>query len=266
MEYADHVRAVPVTPEYVLSVLADQHRQQCQWDCEVDPEARITFEMTVDEWQMACDLLGWRGLAKALDEYWQMGRPEDEWRQVLKPEVRRTLRDVCNFISAHGVREEVVPATILGARCAPAGAFFAVCSRLRQAGVDVDGIAPSTPLGDYARKHPYVFLGPVSKLAPNALPDVRIETPWHFPAVLGMLLAMLLVIYAVPMACVWLRLPLWLCIGAAPAPGYLTWRLGVWLVRKIHPRRVEFGDIKTFGDLARVIAERSGDTPVTAKA
>lgn len=52
----------PATPDYVLAVLRDMHRQQCQHDPEADPSAVLSFDTTVTEWRAACDLLGWRQL------------------------------------------------------------------------------------------------------------------------------------------------------------------------------------------------------------
>lgn len=55
----------PATPDHVLAVLRDEHRQECQFDPEVDPQALLSFESTVAEWREACDLLGWRQFAFA---------------------------------------------------------------------------------------------------------------------------------------------------------------------------------------------------------
>src|SRR5438309_906279 len=59
------------------------------------------------------------------------------------------------------------------------------------AGADVSAVAPSTPLHEYTRRYPGVFLGPVSQLAPGALPLVKIRTPVYHAFVYGMLIAWL---------------------------------------------------------------------------
>lgn len=42
---------VPATPEYVLDVIRDAHRQQCEYDPEATPEIELTFDSTVDDWR-----------------------------------------------------------------------------------------------------------------------------------------------------------------------------------------------------------------------
>jgi hypothetical protein len=41
----------PATPEFVLAVIRDIHRQQCQYDPEAQPDMSLTFDSTVAEWQ-----------------------------------------------------------------------------------------------------------------------------------------------------------------------------------------------------------------------
>ena len=58
----------PATPEFVLEVVRDSHRQQCAYDPEADPSAQLSFDTTVAQWRDACDLVGTKGLGVALDE------------------------------------------------------------------------------------------------------------------------------------------------------------------------------------------------------
>jgi len=58
----------PATPEYVLAVLQDMHRQQCQYDSDAEPDVVLSFETSIAEWRDACDLLEWRGLGRAHNE------------------------------------------------------------------------------------------------------------------------------------------------------------------------------------------------------
>src|SRR5258708_1326921 len=41
----------PATAEYVLAVLQDMHRQQCEHDPEAEPDAVLTLDTTVAEWR-----------------------------------------------------------------------------------------------------------------------------------------------------------------------------------------------------------------------
>ena len=101
------------------------------------------------------------------------------------------MRDVCELIAKDSMRPAIEPLTILGKPCLPAGAFLAIRSLLHDAGADTDSIRPSTPLGDYTRHHLDVFLGPISRLAPNALPPVRMSTPWYDLSAGGILIGLL---------------------------------------------------------------------------
>ncbi|WP_165219941.1 hypothetical protein [Aquisphaera insulae] len=241
---------VPATPEYVLDVIRDSHRQQCRFDPEADPSVALTFETTVAEWRDACDLVDWRRLGRALDQEWRLGRPDASWRAVLEPARSQTLRDVCEFIATGASRPVIRPLTTLGRSCRPAGAFLAIRSLLREAGTDVDQVSPSTPLHDYTRRHPAVFLGPISRLAPNTLPAVGVSMPWYEASS-----------FAIP--CIGLLL---LIAGLFLGPGwtiagvvvFLVGWAGSWLTAGLPPERVEFGDLRTFRDLARCLAE-SGD-------
>lgn len=161
----------PATPEYVLSVLQDAHRQVCRFDEVVDPDAVLTFETTVAEWRDACDLLGWRQLGRAYNEFWGITCSDSEWREALEPARRKRLSDVCGLIAKHALRPRVRPARLLGRTCAPAGTFLTIRSLLHQAGVPVEDITPSTPLEPY----PGAISWSSSKRSPGLLPA---RFPW----------------------------------------------------------------------------------------
>jgi hypothetical protein len=236
---------LPATPEYILAVIRDSHRQQCQFDSEANPDVELTFETTIAEWRETCDLIEWSGLGRALDDIWNLGRADEAWRAVLEPDEERTLRDLCEFIAPGAVRPTIEALKILGATCLPAGAFLAIRSLLHDAGVDTDPVMPSTPLGEYARRHLGVFLGPISRLAPNALPAVKVSTPWHNLCFACLLLAMLVLagsFFIGPFA-----------TTAGVILG-LTSYAGLWICALLRPSKVIFGNLRTFGDLARVIA------------
>jgi hypothetical protein len=188
------VARAPVTLEYVLEVLRDSYRQQCQYDPEAEPDVELSFETTVAEWRSACDLLPWWELAGALSVEWGVPCRREEWKAVLKPAKRRTLRDVCTLLARYAKIPQARPVAVLGSRCDAAGMFLTVRSLLQEAGADMTKIAPSTPLDSYASRYCQVFLGPISRLAPGALPPVRIHNPMHSSAVWGLLVGWILLI------------------------------------------------------------------------
>lgn len=243
---------VPATADYVLDAIRDSHRQQCRFDPEADPDAVLTFETTVADWRLACDLLDWRALGRALDGEWALGRSDAQWRSVLDPPEDLTLRDVCEFIASGALRPSIEPLRILGAACFPAGAFLAIRAILRERGADVSSLTPSTPIDEFARRYPGVFLGPISRLAPNALPPVRVSAPWYDLSLMGLALGLLV-------ACAGLF------ISPLTAAGGVLLALVSWAgarnASRHPPSRVEFGDLRTFRDLAVAVAhgaQRSG--------
>ena len=85
---------VPASPEYVLAVLRDMHRQQCHHDPEADARAVLSFDTSVAEWRDAGDLLGWRKLGRAYNQLWGIACSDDDWRAVLELAAQRRLADV----------------------------------------------------------------------------------------------------------------------------------------------------------------------------
>jgi hypothetical protein len=237
----------PASPEYVLAVLRDMHRQQCQYDPEADPDAVLTAESTVAEWRAACDLLGWRELGRAHNQVWGIACSDAEWREVLEPASRRQLGGVCHLIAERTIRPRIRPARLLGSTCAPAGAFLTIRSLLHAAGAPAGEIAPSTPLAAYARRYAEVFLGPVSRLAPGALPPVRIRTPVYDGAVWGLLAALICLLVG---GCSGLHALIIVGVGLFAGSYGLTW----YSARCLLPAGVEFGALRTFRDLAVVVA------------
>jgi hypothetical protein len=233
-------------------VIRDSYRQQCQFDEAAEPDVELTFETTIAEWRSSCDLLEWQQLGRALDSEWKLGRPDTAWHTVLEPAKARTLRELCAFIAQDAVRPSIEPFRIMGSTCLTAGAFLAIRSLLRDAGADVDSVAPSTPLDQYTRRHLAVFLGPISRLAPNALPVIKMSTPWYDLSSAGFLLGLFLV----PVG--WFISPLAQAAGIILA--VISWA-ALWIsARFLLPSEVAFGNLRTFRELARVVADGARQT------
>lgn len=237
---------VDATADDILLVLRDIHRQQCAFDLEADPDISLSHDSTIAEWRHACDLLPWAKVAEALNAVWSVTIPMSRWRDVMEPAKKRRLGGVCELLAQYVKLPRVRPATVLGC-CAPAGAFLTIRSYLNDAGADVTDVAPSTPLGEYTRRYAKVFLGPVSQLAPGALPLVKVRTPVYDSFVTGMTAALLGFIVA------------WLCASITIAEvsaivfaicyiGVCT--LGQWVL----PASVDFPGLKTFRDMSNAIA------------
>ncbi len=244
---------LPATAEYVLAIFRDMHRQQSQYDPEADPDASLSFDSTVAEWRAACDLLGWRELGRAHNQLWDINLPDAEWQAVLKPAHEKRLGGVCEMIARNARRPLVRPARLFGCTCSPAGVFLTVRSLLHQAGARADKITPSTPLAPYTRRYCEVFLGPISRLVPGALPLVRIRKPAYDAAVWGALAGLLFLAVG---ACSGLHL---LTLGGGLL--FIVAYVQTWIAAWSRPASVEFGELRTFRDLAVVVAEGSPAEP-----
>jgi hypothetical protein len=241
----------PATSEYVLAVLRDMHRQQSQFDPAADGDASLSFKFTVAEWRSACDLRNWKGLGRALNQTFGIKCSDSEWHAVLEPACLRKLSNVCAFIARRARRPRVRPSKMFGCTCIPAGAFLTVRSMLDQAGANADEIMPSTSLAPYTRRYYDLFLGPVSQLAPGALPLVRIRTPVYNAATWGDLAGLLCLLFGF-----FSSLHLLTIVGAVllVLAYLLTW-IAAWCLL---PASVDFGELRTFRDLAVALSGSVG--------
>jgi hypothetical protein len=235
------VQKMPATPEYILAVMQDNYRQQCQFDPEVEKGVLLTFDSTVQEWREACDLHGWRRLAKAMNDWFKAEFSDAQWKTVLEPAKEKKLRGVCELLATKANRIEIKP---FRNQCINAGIFLTIRSLLKNAGVK-EVIKPSTPIAPFCRNDVALFLSEIAKIEPGALPPFKIYNRlydyslWAFLLGLvicgiGSFLSPLLTIFGVCFT------------GLAYAV--------IWKAAKSRPQKVEFGSIKTFRDLTLRIA------------
>ncbi len=248
----------PMTHEHVLAVFRDQHRQQCHYDPEAEPCYCLSAESSVADWRNACDLVNWRELGHVLNSEWGIDVSDSEWYAILEPPNEKRLNGVAAVIAAKArCRSIVQPANLLGATCTSAGAFLTIRSLMLKAGADATTISPSTPLAAYTRQYPEVFLGPISRLAPGALPAVSIHTPIHDAGMWTFVASLPLVLIG------WLSGLTILAVLGIPvaASGWLV----TWIATKyVRPASVRFGELKTFRDLASVVSGGPPNQPMQA--
>ena len=247
-----------LTARDVLDILRDQHRHQFQHDPEADPDIDLTFDTTVADWRYACDLVGWRQLAMALNDYWDTRIPLRQWKAALVSPNKRTLRDVCELLATNAATEVVSVPTILGRPCGPAGVFFAVRELLARDGADISNLRPSTPLADYAIRHASTIAGPISELAPGALPPIKIVHPLYeqssclfFVCVIALMGSLAIVKWQpflwIPVMIIWIPV---MIVTA------MSWAWGWYTARVIYPDSVTFGELRTFRELCVTLAPR----------
>jgi hypothetical protein len=241
------VEEIPATPEYILAVLIDSHRQQSQFDPEADRNTKLTFETTIDEWRDACDLIAWKALSHSLNKQFATNFTDEQWRKALEPARTKTLRGVCELIATEARQWRVRPARYFGSECLAAGVFLTIRSLLAEEGASVPNIKPSTSLAPYLRECPSVFIFGLARIAPGILPQVKIQTPFYNRAVAVFLGSLLLACFCDFAGAYLLTVLAVLLAGGGSA--------AIWYAAKrVRPARVEFGSLKTFADLSRLIA------------
>ncbi|MFD2909006.1 hypothetical protein ACFSX9_09675 [Flavobacterium ardleyense] len=138
--------------EEVLEIFKEQHRLCSPLDCEADPWAEITAEMTIREWRWANDLLGWKELSEFLNQEFRIDITEKEWFDSLEPAKKRKLIDVCKLISNHALKDNYGPKKLFGQPCLKAVVFLTIKRNLKQKGVNVSELKPSSSLAEYMDK------------------------------------------------------------------------------------------------------------------
>lgn len=250
------VTYVPASPDYVLSVFCDELRQYSQLPEGVDGNLKLSFETTIAEWRAALDLLPWRELAHGMNQYWKIDCSDEQWQAVLEPEREKRLVDVCELIAQYAVRAVVQPVSIASSSCRTAGAFLAIRSILVEAGAQASEIGPSTPLAPFTRRYAQQFLGAISQLAPGTLPLVHCRLPpVYYAGLISIILGSVL-------------------LGIGSHGGIiLGWLMGTvlfvggFLFTENSPRwllydSVEFGELRTFRDMAEVVAKHDATEDV----
>ncbi len=144
---------VKYTEEEILEIFKEQHRLCSPLDPEADPWAEITAEMTVREWRWANDLLGWKKLSEFLNQEFRVQISQQEWQNVLEPSRTRKLIEVCRLLSIYAEKDTYEPKTLFGKPCLKAGVFLTIKKNLKDKGVDVTELRPSSSLTAYMDKY-----------------------------------------------------------------------------------------------------------------
>lgn len=239
----------PATKEYILAVLRDMRRRNFDSIAADGDECEdLTFDTTISAWNDAWDydLMLTSELGRSLNRWWRIDGSDAEWRDVLRPAGSKRLEGLCEFIASRTTRPRIRPAHVLGHECDEAGAFLTIRSLLADAGADPHAITPSTPLAEFARRHAATFFGAISNLAPGALPPAKIDIPIHDAIFRAFMLC------AVGAFAGWLfSAPMATALGLVGIT--VSWAASWIAARWVLPSKVQFGELTTFRDLARVV-------------
>jgi len=133
----------------ILNIFIEEHRICSPLDAEADVSLILNFNTTVHDWREARDLMRWRPLSRYLNAEFNLTVSEQQWKAVLTPARKRTLREVCELIAQYCTFTSVTPVRLLGNSCLSASVFITLKKYLARKGVQVDELKPSTPIAPY---------------------------------------------------------------------------------------------------------------------
>lgn len=166
-----YLEQTTLTPEFILEYERDLYIYSCQYDPEAEWDMDLTLESTVDDWRLSRDLVGWKKLGQALNEEWHMSATNQEWKKILEPSTKRTLREVFTFIASQGKRYTIRPAKLLGSNCQKAGIFLSIKELYASQGHDVSKLRPSSNIIPWLNR-PNNIIYDIHQITPNQLPMV----------------------------------------------------------------------------------------------
>ncbi len=143
----------PLNALDILNIFIEEHRICSPLDFETDVTIILNFNTTVSDWRCARDLMRWRPLSHFLNAEFNLSLSEEQWKSVLTPARKRTLREVCELIANHCSFPTVTPVRLLGNSCLSAAVFITLKKYLARRGVQVDDIKPSTLIAPYLDDH-----------------------------------------------------------------------------------------------------------------
>jgi len=133
----------------ILNIFIEEHRICSPLDAEADVSLILNFNTTVHDWREARDLMRWKPLSRYLNAEFNLTVSEQQWKAVLTPARKRTLREVCELIAQYCTFTSVTPVRLLGNSCLSASVFITLKKYLARRGVQVDELKPSTPIAPY---------------------------------------------------------------------------------------------------------------------
>ena len=255
MEFTKCIIQTPATPEYILNVFKDEYRHACEYE-ETDP-VELTFDTTIRDFRGVGDLLEWKQLGKAYNEWFGIEFDNAKWKSLFKPEYKKKLGQLCSEIAKHTYQEKIRPISIFGKQCYKGGIFFVLKSKLAEAGANVEKLAPSSDLAEYTRLYPEVFLNFSAKYFPNVIPPVKISASTGNIILIGSMLAGLLLLAAGAIYSKYLNdnSILGVIFTILGVLIVLFSYILVWVTSCMPPSSVKFGDLETFRDLVDFITK-----------
>src|SRR5690606_29890065 len=180
-------------PKEILEIIRANYKQQQQYDCVVLKNYELNFETTILEWRDICDLLETDQLWKYLNFSFQIDIDYQTWRNILEPEDKQTLKELCEFIALKSEKEIIKPIKLFGQDCETAGIFRTFTNKLKNKGIDTSEIRPSSKLETLITKYGAIIIEEINQIDPNVLPAITYKSNWIYKWGLRIFMTLLLV-------------------------------------------------------------------------
>ncbi len=213
----------------------------------------LTFDSTIDDWRLACDLLKWKPLGRAMNEMHHLNYSDDEWYNILEPSDKKTLKDFCEFMAKSLMRPSIKPLKIAGTNSIEAGIFIALKTALRNSGVNIDKLRPSTPINPDSFDILYAFC----LIAPEKLPALEYESHPFWGKIFATFLWLVFIPILLFIPCTIFDAFFDTIIAPYLFLSAVFGAIMCFLLSKLTPYQIYTGELKTVGDLCRVVASNS---------
>lgn len=232
-------------PTEILKIIQANYRQQQQYDDIALKDQEFNFETTIADWQDMCDLVEANQLWEYLNYYFRLELNKELWVNTLEPVDTKTLGDLCNFIASHADKEIIKPIKLFGSNCETAAIFRSLTAKLKDRGIDISEIRPSSQLEPLVKKYGRVLIEEINQIDPTVLPPVNYKTNWVYKWGLRTFTTLLFVTFFLAYKeSKWT----WLTVGISLV-GYIM----VWIGARLKPKQASFDNIQAVADLVRRI-------------
>jgi len=242
-----------MTKDNVLETIRDSYRFAQKLDPEAEPGYDLTFDTTIQDWRMACDLLPAKKLGRALNAWFGVRFSDIDWMATLEPAKTATLSGVCELVASKAKMPDIQEFPILGTECLSAGVFLTVRTALAKEGIPADGIRPSTPLEPKSWRHVGPLIQAVGRMAPDVLPVPEMPYRRSYKMCWWMFLAGLLML---------LLSAFWTTLASVGTGLAVTGFAAAVIFGRFGQvfERVSFPGMKTFRDLTEAIIRRTHES------
>jgi len=159
----------------ILEIIKANHRQRLQVEKGFPSEEEITYELTIRNWIDELELLEWDELSNYYATYFEIEKEKLELRKSMKPEKKKTIKDLCEFISTRANKPELKPIKLFGRTCQEATIFRFLKSKLIRENSRASEIKPSSKLKNYMEEFSFQIVHEVNRINPQILPNIKYE-------------------------------------------------------------------------------------------